>query len=103
MRKPYDRAQVMELKEAIRTGKPFIQIAEHFSGKWDRSFVSLYAKVRSLAGRTYKIREWDGPKRRVTRPYKKKSTTLSSSNVIPMVGKTVKSITVHKDYMVINF
>ena len=101
MRKPYDRAQVMELKEAIRTGKPFIQIAEHFSGKWDRSFVSLYAKVRSLAARTYKIREWDGPKRRVTKPYKKR--TGSIGNIVPLLGKTIKSVSVKDNQIVIHF
>jgi hypothetical protein len=97
MRKPYNTTQVLELKEAIRTGKPFIQIAEHFSGKWDRSFASLYSKVRSLAARTYKIREWQGPKRRVARPYQK------SVSSIPLNGKAVKSISVYKDHMVINF
>jgi hypothetical protein len=97
MRKSYNTTQVLELKEAIRTGKPFIQIAEHFSGKWDRSFASLYSKVRSLAARTYKIREWQGPKRRMTRPYQK------SVSSIPLNGKAVKSISVYKDHMVINF
>lgn len=98
MRKPYSTTQVLELKEAIRTGKPFIQIAEHFSGKWDRSFVSLYSKVRSLAARTYKIREWEGPKRRVNKTYQKKNFAT-----IPLTGKVIKNISVYKDHMVINF
>ena len=98
MRKSYSTTQVLELKEAIRTGKPFIQIAEHFSGKWDRSFASLYSKVRSLAARTYKIREWQGPKRRVTKPYQKTGFTT-----VPLTGKTIKSLSVYKDKVVINF
>lgn len=60
----YSPDAIKEMKSAIRTGKPIVQLAEEFSTKWGYNYISLKNKMYCLAKRTYKIREWDGAKRR---------------------------------------
>ena len=62
-RKKYATQEIKELKTAIRTGEPLIQIARRYSTKWNRPLSSMYQKVISIAKHTTKIAVWNGAKR----------------------------------------
>lgn len=66
----YTNAEIQEMKELIRTGKPILQIADELHAKWGRPISGITGKLYQVAKRTKKIAEWNGPKRRtgVQRP-----------------------------------
>lgn len=93
--------QVKEMKEFIRTGEPIVMLAERLAGKYNVSEQSMRTKLYSLAKRTYKIAEWNGPKRRSTR----KAATIQEVEM-PEGFKwegTPKRITLEKDHFKIYF
>jgi hypothetical protein len=56
--------QVKEMKEIIRTGEPIVTLAERLAVKYNVSEPTMRTKLYSIAKSTYKIAEWNGPKRR---------------------------------------
>lgn len=77
----YSPEAIQEMKSAIRTGRPIVQLAEEFSSKWGYNFTNLKAKMYSLAKRTYKIREWKGAKRRTTTKAVPTAVATSTSRI----------------------
>jgi hypothetical protein len=55
---------VKEMKELIRTGEPIMQLAERLASKYGVSELSMRNKLYYVAKSTYKIADWNGPKRR---------------------------------------
>jgi hypothetical protein len=50
----YTQREINELKEAIRSGKPYTQIAQEFSVAYNRSYAGVYMKVCSISKKTRK-------------------------------------------------
>lgn len=63
----FTEAQIKEMKQEIRTGEPIVMLAEKLAPRYNVSENSMRIKLYSLARRTYKIAEWNGPKQRRTR------------------------------------
>jgi hypothetical protein len=59
--------EVKQLKAIIRTGEPLQRIAERMAPQYNRTVSSFYVTLYNLSKRTYKIAEWNGPKRRRTK------------------------------------
>ena len=56
--------EVNQLKAIIRTGEPIVSISERLAAQYNRPEESFRTTLYMLAKRTYKIAEWNGPKRR---------------------------------------
>jgi hypothetical protein len=56
--------EVNQLKAIIRTGEPIVSISERLAAQYNRPEESFRMTLYNLAKRTYKISEWNGPKRR---------------------------------------
>jgi len=56
--------EVNQLKAIIRTGEPIVSISERLAAQYNRPEESFRMTLYNLAKRTYKIAEWNGPKRR---------------------------------------
>ncbi|NBW33724.1 MAG: hypothetical protein EBR30_01565 [Cytophagia bacterium] len=85
--------QVQEMKESIRTGEPIAMLAEKLATKYNVPTNTLRNKLYSVAKRTRKIAEWNGPKRR-----RQKNTEMSSvttTNVPTSMGKKVEMYADH--------
>jgi len=83
--------QVQEMKEMIRTGEPIAMLAERLATKYNVTADTLRNKMYSVAKRTYKIAEWNGPKKRT-----QKNTTMSvNTNVPTAMGKKVEMYADH--------
>ena len=74
--------QVKEMKEIIRTGEPIMQLAERLSSKYGVSELSMRNKLYNIARSTYKIADWNGPKRRT-------KTKSAEPSPIQVKGKKV--------------
>lgn len=59
----YTKAEIKEMKELIRTGKPLMQIARDEHKRFDSTVLSFYNKLHKVKKTTTKIKKWDGPKR----------------------------------------
>ncbi len=59
----YNTADVLKMKELIRTGQPLLQIARNEHANFGTSQQGFYLKLTQLAKSTSKIREWHGPKK----------------------------------------
>lgn len=70
---------VQKLKGMIRTGEPVYRIAKRMASTYNRSVSSFYITLLNIAKRTYKVAEWNGPKR--TRSTSKKVSARMSENV----------------------
>jgi hypothetical protein len=66
--------EVNQLKAIIRTGEPIVSISERLAAQYNRPEESFRMTLYNLAKRTYKIAEWNGPKRR-----RKKNTTTPAA------------------------
>lgn len=55
------------MKEVIRTGEPISMLAERLAPRYNVTANTLRNKMYSVAKRTYKIADWNGPKQRRTR------------------------------------
>lgn len=75
----YTDAEVKQLKEIIRTGEPLRQIAIREHQNYNAPLNGFYQKLRQIAKSTYKIAEWNGPKRIRTKNF----------NTTPIFSKTV--------------
>lgn len=85
--------QVQEMKEMIRTGEPIVRLAERLATRYNVNENSMRTKLYSVAKRTRKIAEWNGPKRR-----RQKNTEMSSvttTNVPTAMGKKVEMYADH--------
>lgn len=84
--------QVQEMKEIIRTGEPIAMLAERLATRYNVTADTLRNKMYSVAKRTRKIAEWNGPKRR-----RQKNTEMSSvtTNVPTAMGKKVEMYADH--------
>lgn len=85
--------QVQEMKEMIRTGEPIAMLAERLATRYNVTTDTLRNKMYSVAKRTRKIAEWNGPKRR-----RQKNTEMSSvttTNVPTAMGKKVEMYADH--------
>jgi hypothetical protein len=69
--------EVKQLKAIIRTGEPIVSISERLAAKYNRPEDSFRTTLYNLAKRTYKIAEWNGPKRRRT-----KNTSAGAETVV---------------------
>lgn len=93
--------QLMEMKESVRTGEPIMMLAEKFAAKYNVSESSVRSKLYYIAQHTYKIAEWNGPKRRTRKPAKIKQVQYPN-NILP-TGYTPKRITLEEDHIRIYF
>jgi len=86
--------QVQEMKEVIRTGEPIAMLAERLATKYNVTADTLRNKMYSVAKRTRKIAEWNGPKKR-----RQKNTEMSSvtttTNIPTAMGKKVEMYADH--------
>lgn len=81
-RKPiFSDFQVREMKELIRTGEPIMMLAERLAVKYNVPEQSMRNKLYNVARRTYKIADWNGPKRRSTKKFEP-STVAAPVSVI---------------------
>lgn len=92
--------QVREMKESIRTGEPIMMLAEKFAAKYDLPESSMRNKLYNLARRTYKISDWNGPKRRTRKPAEIQQVQFPN-NVLS--GRSVRRITLEEDHIRIYF
>lgn len=107
----YTKQQEREMKEAIRTGAPIITIAESLSEKWNRSLASVACKLYTLSRRTYKIADWNGPKRRrkkntaapITTNNNNTTTTNNSRKEASPLEITGKKVVMFEDHVRIYF
>lgn len=77
--------EAQQLKAIIRTGEPIAAIADRMAAQYNRPVDSFRMTLYNLAKRTYKIAEWNGPKKRRT-----KNTTTpaqTTANTVPSVAR----------------
>jgi hypothetical protein len=75
--------EVNQLKAIIRTGEPIAAIADRMAAQYNRPVESFRITLYNLAKRTYKIAEWNGPKKRRT----KNTATSATSSAMPNVAR----------------
>ncbi len=63
----FTEAQIQEMKKVIRTGEPIVMLAEKLAPTYNVPENTLRSKLYSVAKRTRKIADWNGPKQRRTR------------------------------------
>jgi hypothetical protein len=89
---------VQRLKAMIRTGEPIYRIAERMAPVYKRSVNSFCVTLYNLAKRTYKIGEWNGPKRR-----RKKNTQPVAMKTTPSSTSTTARVEKYDDHIRIYF
>jgi len=92
--------QVKEMKEIIRTGEPIMMLAEKLAAKYGVSESSMRNKLYNIARRTYKIAEWNGPKRRTRKAAEIQQVQYPMSTVR---GGVPKKVTIEEDHIRIYF
>jgi hypothetical protein len=96
--------QVKEMKEIIRTGEPIMMLAEKLATKYGVSESSMRSKLYSIARRTYKIAEWNGPKRRTKKNMTNESTISESITTMEQPTQlTGKKVVMYEDHIRIYF
>jgi len=93
--------QVKEMKESVRTGEPVMMLAEKFAAKYNVLESSVRSKLYYIAKHTYKIAEWNGPKRRTRKPAKIQQIQYPD-NILPP-GRSLKRVTLEEDHIRIYF
>lgn len=104
----YTNAEISRMKDLIRTGEPLIQIAEREYESFGVSVKTLAAKLGKVAKRTYNIKEWEGPKRRIFKEGKTVTTKSGpAQEVVLPEGFTFegapKKVTVCADHFRVYF
>ena len=93
--------QVKEIKEIIRTGEPVMMLAEKLAAKYNVPESSMRNKLYNIARRTYKIAEWQGPKRRKLKYAQ--SQQVETVVESPVRGGVPKKVTIEEDHIRIYF
>ena len=88
---------VQTLKAMIRTGEPLQRIAERMAPQYNRTVSSFYVTLYNLSKRTYKIAEWNGPKRR------RKNKEVSPAPVMETTPTTYARVERYDDHIRIYF
>jgi hypothetical protein len=100
----YTNAEISRMKNLIRTGEPLSHIAEReyqsFGAPTPGSFRQKLTKV---AKTTYKIKEWEGPKKKIS----KKEESVTTQEVLLPEGFSFegapKKVTVCADHFRVYF
>lgn len=90
----FTEAQVREMKEVIRTGEPIVMLAERLAPRYNVEENKLRSKLYSVAKRTRKIADWNGPKQRRMR---------MDNTLTPPTEFTGKKVVMYDDHIRIYF
>lgn len=95
----FSNFQVKEMKESIRTGEPIVMLAERLAVKYNMPESSVRSKLYSVAKRTRKIAEWNGPKQR------RKAAKIQEIQYPETIarGGSPKKVTIEEDHIRIYF
>lgn len=92
--------QLKEIKEMIRTGEPIVILAERLAPTYNVPESSMRTKLYNIAKRTYKISEWNGPKRRTRKAARIDSVQYPKS---VKLNSSSKRVTIEEDHIRIYF
>lgn len=98
----FTEAQIKEMKEIIRTGEPIIALAERLAPRYNVPENSMRSKLYSIAKRTYKIANWNGPKKRKLKAKFTTPTDMPTPTSEP-VEMTGKKVVMYSDHVRIYF
>jgi hypothetical protein len=93
-RSTYTPGEIKNFKTMIRTGEPIISIAERIAPMYGKSVVAMCGILYKVARTTYKIAEWDGPKRRTNKVGALANTTSNTTMVLP-TNSTITNLNSH--------
>jgi len=84
------KEQKEELKAIIRTGEPIAFIADRLAPMYNKPVHSFRCTLYNLAKRTYKIAQWNGPKKRRTKKNNPPAQIVEKSVTMPQLGQRIE-------------